>query len=167
MADIRVKRREDFGNQMLQRIAALESKFDIRVGLLHRILLAETGTVEQILSILTNGTIRVEVIEQKEVARIITRESLIMNKVGKVLIRANSTISKNNLPPNVLTQIKHKEFGIGTIIADSGLETFRRIVEVGYDPVNKSVFRKYQIIVKKKVAFEIKEELVGIEESRY
>ena len=167
MADISFKGREHFGNQILIRIAALESQFDIRLGLFHRILLAETGTVEQILSILTNGTIRVEVIEQKEDAGKITRESLIMNKVGKVLIRANSTISKKNLPPNVLTQIKHKKFGIGTIIADSGLETFRRVVEVGYDPINKSAFRKYQIIVKKKVAFEIKEELLGIEESRW
>ena len=164
MADARIKRREDFGNEMLQRITSLESKFEIRIGLLQRILLAETGTVEQILSVLTNGSIRVEVIEQEEDARMITRESLIMNKMGKVLIRAKSTISKNNLPPNILTQIKRKELGIGTIIADSGLETFRRIMEVGYDPTSRSVFRKYQITVKKKVAFEIMEEFVGIED---
>jgi chorismate-pyruvate lyase len=162
MPDIILKRR-DFGNLMLERIADLEARSGTRLGLAQKILLAETGTVEQVLSILTNSTVRVKVVDQKENIENITRQSLIMSDRGKVLIKARSRVFKRNLPINVLSQIKRKESGIGTIIASSGLETFRKIVEVGYDPANRSVFRKYQIIVRKKVAFEIKEEIVGLE----
>ncbi len=58
-----------------------------------------------------------------------------------------------------MNQIKQKQAGIGTIIQGAGLETFRKIVQVGYDPAARSVFRKYQIIYRKKIAFEIREEL--------
>jgi chorismate-pyruvate lyase len=160
-----ILKKGDFGSLMLQRIAELEAKSGIRLGLAQKALLAETGTVEQVLSILTNSTVRVKVVEQKENATTIIRRSIITNNVGKVLIKARSRIFKRNLPAKVVSQIKRKEYGIGTIIGITGLETFRRIVEVGYDPASRSVFRKYQIICRKKVAFEIREELVGIEES--
>lgn len=156
-----ILRKGDFGSFMLQKIAELEARSGIQLGLAQKILLAETGTVEQVLSILTNSTIRVKVLEQKENARTITRQSIIMNDAGRVLIKAHSKVFKRNLPAKVVSQIKRKESGIGTIIATHGLETFRKIVQVGYDPVSKSVFRKYQIICRKKVAFEIREELVG------
>lgn len=157
-----ILKKSDFGSFMLQKIAELEDKSGIRLGLAQRILLAETGTVEQVLSILTNSTIRVRVLEQKENARTITRQSLIMNDSGKVLIRAQSKVFKRNLPAKVMSQIKKQETGIGTIIAGSGLETFRKIVAVGYDHTSRSVFRKYQILYRKKVAFEITEDLVGV-----
>ncbi len=156
-----ILRKGDFGSFMLQKIAELEARSGIQLGLAQKILLAETGTVEQVLSILTNSTIRVKVLEQKENARTITRQSIITNDAGRVLIKAHSKVFKRNLPAKVVSQIKRKESGIGTIIATHGLETFRKIVQVGYDPVSKSVFRKYQIICRKKVAFEIREELVG------
>ncbi|HUG96919.1 MAG TPA: hypothetical protein VMJ94_05215, partial [Nitrososphaera sp.] len=123
----------------------------------------ETGTVEQVLSILTGSTVRVKVVEQKENARTIIRQSLIVDDAGRVLIRARSKVFTSSLPARVVIKIKRQESGIGSIITSSGLETFRKIVEVGYDPASRSVFRKYQIIYRKKVAFEIREELVGIE----
>lgn len=155
--------KSDYGSIMLRKIAELEDRSGIRLGLTQKILLAETGTVEQVLSILTSSAIKVRVVEQKENARTITRKSHIMNDSGKVLIRANSKVFTRNLPAKVVNQIKRKQAGIGTIVASCGLETFRKIVEVGYDPASRSVFRKYQIIYRKKVAFEIREELVGIE----
>lgn len=158
-----ILKKDDFGSIMLQKIAELEDRSGIRLSLAQKILLAETGTVEQVLSILTGSAIRVSVVEQKESARTITRKSLIMNDSGKVLIRADSRVFTRNLPAKVVNQIKRKQAGIGTIISSFGLETFRKIVEVGYDPASKSVFRNYQIIYRKKVTFEIREELVGIE----
>lgn len=158
-----ILKKGDFGSFMLQKIAELEGRSGVRLGLAQKVLLAETGTVEQVLSILTGSTVRVKVVEQKENARTITRRSIIMNDGGRVLIRANSKVFTRNLPAKVVSQIKRKQAGIGTIIASSGLETFRKIVQVGYDPASRSVFRKYQIIYRKKVAFEIREELVGIE----
>ncbi|HZA64059.1 MAG TPA: hypothetical protein VE573_14380, partial [Nitrososphaeraceae archaeon] len=74
----------------------------------------------------------------------------------------HSKIFVCNLPRKIAHQIRQKQLGIGTIIANSHLETFRKIIEVGYDPVNRSVFRRYQIIYRKKVAIEIREQLVEI-----
>lgn len=151
---------------MLQKISQLESRSGVKLGFAQKILLAETGTVEQVLSILTGSAVRVKVVQQKENAHTITRESLITSKdTGKALIRAHSKIFSSCLPPKVLSQIKQKQAGIGTIIYAFGLETFRKIIEVGYDPKSRTVFRKYKIIYRGRVAFIIKEELL-IEESR-
>lgn len=158
-----ILKKGDYGSFMLQKIAELESRSGIRLGMAKKILLAETGTVEQVLSILTGSTVRVKVVEQKENARTIIRQSLIVDDAGRVLIRARSKVFTSSLPARVVIKIKRQESGIGSIITSSGLETFRKIVEVGCDPASRSVFRKYQIIYRKKVAFEIREELVGIE----
>jgi chorismate-pyruvate lyase len=158
-----ILKKGDYGSFMLQKIAELERRSGIRLGMAKKILLAETGTVEQVLSILTGSTVRVKVVEQKENARAIIRQSLIVDDSGKVLIRARSKVFTRSLPAKVVSQIKRQESGIGSIITSSGLETFRKIIEVGYDPAVRTVFRKYQIIYRKKVAFEIREELVGIE----
>lgn len=158
-----ILKKGDYGSFMLQKIVELERRSGIRLGMAKKILLAETGTVEQVLSILTGSTVRVRVVEQKEHTRTIARQSLIVDDVGKVLIRAHCKVFTRVLPAKVVSQIKRQQSGIGSIIASSGLETFRKIVELGYDPAGRSVFRKYQIIYRKKVAFEIKEELVAIE----
>jgi chorismate-pyruvate lyase len=152
----------DFGSYMLQNIFELERRCSIKLGLAQKTLLAETGTIEQVLSILTGSSVRVNIVEQRENEKTISRESVILNDADRVLIRAHSKIFVCNLPSKIARQIRQKQLGIGTIIANSHLETFRKIIEVGYDPVNRLVFRRYQIIYRKKVAFEIREELVGI-----
>lgn len=158
-----ILKKGDFGSLMLNKIAELEARSGVRLGLAQKVLLAETGTVEQILSILTGSAVRVRVAEQKENAKTITRQALIVNDSDRVLIRARSKIFIHNLPARIVIQIRRRDSGIGTIIAGHGLETFRKIVEVGYDPASRSVFRRYQIIYRKKIAFEVKEEMVGIE----
>jgi chorismate-pyruvate lyase len=157
-----VLKKGDFGSFMLQKISELERRSGIRLRLAQKILLAETGTIEQVLSILTSSSVRVNVVEQRENAKTISRKSVLVNEADKVLIRAHSKVFVCNLPEKIARQIKQRQLGIGTIIASSHLETFRKIIEVGYDPVNRWVFRRYQIIYRKKVAFEIREELVGV-----
>ncbi|MDQ5831143.1 MAG: hypothetical protein M3288_04910 [Thermoproteota archaeon] len=152
----------DFGSCMLQNIFELERRSGIKLGLTQKTLLAETGTIEQVLSILTGSAVRVNIVEQRENKKKIYRESVILNNANRVLIRAHSKIFVCNLPRKIARQIRQKQLGIGTIIANSHLETFRKIIEVGYDPVNRSVFRRYQIIYRKKVAIDIREQLVGI-----
>jgi chorismate-pyruvate lyase len=152
----------DFGSYMLQNIFELERRSGIKLGLAQKTLLAETGTIEQVLSILTGSAVRVNIVEQRENKKTIYRESVILNNVDRVLIRAHSKIFVCNLPQKIARQIRQKQLGIGTIIANSRLETFRKIIEVGYDPMNRSVFRRYQIVYRKKVAFEIREQLVGV-----
>ena len=152
----------DFGSYMLQNIFELERKSGIKLELAQKTLLAETGNIEQVLSILTGSAVMVNIVEQRENKKTIYRESVILNDADRVLIRAHSKIFVCNLPRKIARQIRQKQFGIGTIIANSHLETFRKIIEVGYDPGNGSVFRRYQIIYRKKVAFEIREQLVEV-----
>jgi chorismate-pyruvate lyase len=157
-----VLKKDDLGSFMLQNIVELERRSGIKLGLAQKTLLAETGTIEQVLSILTGAAVRVNIMEQRENKKIISRDSILVNDADKVLIRAHSKIFVYNLPRKIAFQIRQKQLGIGTIIANSSLETFRKITEVGYDPLNRWVFRRYRIIYRKKVAFEITEELVGI-----
>ncbi len=152
----------DFGSYMLQNIFELERRSGIKLGLAQKTLLAETGTIEQVLSILTGSAVRVNIVEQRENKKTIYRKSVILNNSNRVLIKAHSKIFVCNLPRKIARQIRQKQLGIGTIITNSHLETFRKIIEVGYDPVNSSVFRRYQIIYRKKVAIEIREQLVEI-----
>ena len=149
---------EDFGSHMLEIISELENKLDIKLHLFEKVLLAETGTVEQILSILANSEIMVKILKQKETYELIEREVNIINKkTGKKLVYARSNIIPSNLPKEIIRQIRRKDVGIGSIITTSELETFRKILRIGYNSKTKSVFRIYQIIYKGKVGFEIKE----------
>jgi len=157
-----VLKKGDLGSLMLQNIFELERRSGIKLGLAQKTLLAETGTIEQVLSILTGAAVRVNIVEQRENKKTISRDSVLLNDADRVLVRAHSKVFVYNLPRKIASQIRQKQLGIGTIIANSHLETFRKIIEVGYDPVNRLVFRKYQIIYRKKVAFEIMEELVGV-----
>jgi chorismate-pyruvate lyase len=157
-----IPKKGDFGGFMLQNISELERRFRIKLGLAQKTLLVDICTTEQVLSVLTDSTVRVNVVEQSENETTISRESVLLDDADRVLIRAHSKIFVCNLPRKIVYQIRQKQLGIGTIIANSQLETFRKIIEVGYDPLKMSVIRKYQIIYKKNVAFEIREELVGL-----
>jgi chorismate-pyruvate lyase len=152
----------DFGSSMLQKISELERKSGIRLELAQKTLLVDNCTTEQVLSVLTGSAIRVNVVDQSENETTISRESVILDDAERVLIRAHSKIYICNLPRKIAYQIRQKQLGIGTIIANSQLETFRKIIEIDYDPVRRSVFRRYQIIYRKNVAVEIREELAGI-----
>lgn len=152
----------DFGSSMLQKISELERKSGIRLELAQKTLLVDNCTTEQVLSVLTGSATRVNVVDQSENETTISRESVILDDADRVLIRAHSKIFICNLPRKIAYQIRQKQLGIGTIIANSQLETFRKIIEIDYDPVRRSVFRRYQIIYRKSVAVEIREELAGI-----
>lgn len=149
---------EDFGSHMLRRISELECRLNIKLPLFEKILLIETGTVEQVLSILTNSETEVKILKQKESHELIQREIHIINKkTGEKLAYAKSNIICSNLPDEIIMQIKRKYHGIGTIIISSELETFRKILKIGYNSKTRRVFRIYQILYRGKVAFEIKE----------
>jgi len=158
-----VLKNTDFGSFKLENIFELERRSGIKLGLVQKTLIAETGSTEQILSILTGSEVRVDILEQRESKKNIFRESIIVDDYNKrVLIRAHSKIFVRNLPRGIVNHIRKKQLGIGKIIANSRLETFRKIIEAGYDPEERSVFRRYQILYRKRVAFEIQEDLIGL-----
>jgi hypothetical protein len=87
-----VLKKDDLGSFMLQNIVELERRSGIKLGLAQKTLLAETGTTEQVLSILTGAAVRVNIVEQRENKKIISRDSILVNDVDKILIRAHSKI---------------------------------------------------------------------------
>jgi chorismate-pyruvate lyase len=149
---------EDFGIYMLQRISDLENASNIKLSLFEKILLGETGTLEHVLTILTNSEVVIKILKQKECRELIKRDVRIINKkTGENLVYATSNIIPYNLPAQIVRQIKQKNLSIGSIIAHSQLETFRKILKIGYSSNTASLFRIYQIIYKGKVSFIIKE----------
>ena len=148
----------DFGTSVLQKIQELEKK-GAALSTAQKILLAETGTVEQVLSILTGSPVRVKVTSQSEEKGVIKREVILMSESGEPLIRARSRIYCRNLPPAIVEKIRRKKAGIGTVIFADGLETFRRITKMGVS-MGGVPYRAYRVSHQGKVAFEIREEVL-------
>ncbi|MDQ3847429.1 MAG: hypothetical protein M3261_00560, partial [Thermoproteota archaeon] len=73
-----VLKNSDFGTYMLDNIFELERRSGIKLGLVQKTLLAETGSTEQILSVLTSSEVRVDIVQQRENEEVISRESVIV-----------------------------------------------------------------------------------------
>jgi chorismate-pyruvate lyase len=143
---------------ILQKIRELELKTHMEMSLHQKLLLAETGTVEQSLGILTNSQISIHVIRQIKTCKTIKRDIYILNRqTGKKLLEASSTIFVDCLPRMIIKSIERKNQGIGNIITTFQLETFRKIVKIGCNSRTGSIFRIYHIIYNKNIAFKIKE----------
>ncbi|MGI0037277.1 MAG: hypothetical protein ACRD99_02835 [Nitrososphaera sp.] len=153
-------RNKDFGSGMLAKFDELEKKSGIKLEIPQKILLAETGTLEQVLSVLAGERVFVRVVEQKETRGVISRVSTIGTDSGRTLVKAHSKIFTSNIPRKVAQLVRERDHGVGSIIQSMELETFRKITEIGYDPRSANLFRKYRITIAKKVGFEIREEFV-------
>ena len=147
----------DFGREMLLQLQELEKQSDIKLKKSHKILLAEIGTVEQVLSILLDAPVVVEVKKQVVKNYKIEREVVLRVK-GKDLVYAITEIDVRALPSGVVADIKEGKLGIGTILAKHKLETFRRVIEVGYDSTRNIVYRVYEILYGAEPKFRIREE---------
>src|ERR687885_2643350 len=98
---------DDYGIYMLQRISDLQNISNIKLRAFEKILLAETGTLEQILTILTNSEVAIKILKQKEYHKLIKRVARIINKkTGENLVYATSNIVHSNLPEEITIQIK-------------------------------------------------------------
>ncbi len=162
----------EFGTAMLKALRRLEEISGIRLSKVERLLLAEVGTVEQLLSILVDEPVSIKVLGQKEDSRhnIIERRVNILT-ANSILMDAESRIRVDVLPEAVIQDIRARRLGIGSIIVKHRLETFRRIVEIGccYSKVRdgskdrdaSTVYRLYEIVYAGVDAFAIKEEFIS------
>jgi chorismate-pyruvate lyase len=147
----------DFGKEMLLQLQELEKQSNIKLTKSHKVLLAEIGTVEQVLSIILDSPVTVEVKKQVVHNYKIEREVVLRVK-NNDLIHATTEIDVRAMPSGVVADIKEGKLGIGTIITKHKLETFRRIVEVGYDSTRNIVYRVYEILYGAEPKFRIREE---------
>ena len=147
----------DFGKEMLLQLQELEKRSNIKLKKSHKILLAEIGTVEQVLSVLLDEPVTVEVKKQVVNNYKIEREVVLRAK-GDDLVYATTEVDVRAMPSGVVADSKEGKLGIGTIITKHNLETFRRIVEVGYDSTRSIVYRVYEILYGAEPKFRIREE---------
>ena len=132
---------------ILNDILKLEKRSNIKLNSFEKILLINNGTTEQFLQILSNSLTKIVIMQQTEKNNIITRKINIITKdQGKILAVANSTIYLKNLPNKIKYEIRKGEKGIGMIILENKLETYKRITEIGYNSKESFIYRKYKLL---------------------
>jgi len=132
---------------ILNDILKLEKRSSIKLNYFEKILLMNNGTTELFLQILSNSLTKIVIIQQIEKNNIITRKINIITKdQGKILAEANSIIYLKNLPNKIKYEIRKGEKGIGMIILENKLETYKRITEIGYNLKESYIYRKYTLL---------------------
>ena len=163
MLPIRI--RVDGSIRLVDSIHVLEEKMGKKMSLLSKILLADTGVLEDKLYIILNSIPSIRVIEQIESNQLILRRAYVIDSKSKRrLVYALSLIHIDCLPLSVIVRIRNKESGLGRILMDSQMEFRKEIITLGYDSGNQRLFRCYDIYNKKQAAIEVKEVILIADE---
>lgn len=150
---IKVERRN-----ILDGIYELEKKLKTRIPLPQKLLFAATGNLEKTISLLTGSETAVRILEQIDLPDVISRSICIVLKENDIkLVNARSNIYPSNLPEKIVKRIRKKHESIGDILDSEGLEIFKNVTNLGYDPINKCYFKVYNIIFKSNIAISIEE----------
>jgi chorismate-pyruvate lyase len=149
---------------ILKDILKLEKMSNIKLNSFEKILLINTGTTEQMLQILSNSLTKVLILQQTEKNDIITRKiNIISNNRKKILVSASSIIYVKNLPDKIIDEIRKGKKGIGMILLENKLETYKRIIEIGYNSSDSIIYRKYILLSKNHIVSKIVENFsIGI-----
>ena len=143
---------------ILKDILKLEKMSNIKLNSFEKILLINTGTTEQMLQVLSNSLTKILILQQSEKNNIINREITIISNDGKkILVSASSLIYLKNLPDKIIDEIRKGEKGIGMILLENKTETYKRIMEIGYNSIDSFIYRKYVLISKKHIISKIVE----------
>jgi chorismate-pyruvate lyase len=130
-----------------------------------RALLVTDGTVTKILEAYFWEPVSVDTLEQRfEVAeravpwialeagdRCLIRDARLRGvHSGRAFVEAFSVIRTELIPEDFRRRLIGREIGIGALIRDSGLESYREVLDVGLErepPGHDSVFRTYRIVI--------------------
>lgn len=138
-----------------------------------RALLVTDGTVTKILEAYFWEPVQVQTLQQEFVAAERPIDWIRINPGDRVLIRrarlrgadsgmvyatAFSVIRTQLIPQTFRQRLIDREIGIGVLIRDSGMESYREVLEVGIEPLGASaqgqepvhsdlVFRTYRILI--------------------
>src|SRR4030095_2919011 len=135
-----------------------EKKLKTTIPLPQKLLFAATGNLEKTISLLTGSETAVRILEQKDLPGVISRSICIVLKENDMkLVKARSNIYPSNLPEKIVRRIRKKHESIGDILDSEGLEIFKSVTNLGYDPINKCYFKVYNIIFKSNIAISIEE----------
>src|SRR5262249_12497086 len=131
------------GNRrIVESMTALEDKLGKKISLLSKILLSDTGVLEDKLHIILNSIPFVQVIKQTESNQLIYRRTyMIDSNSNRKLVYAYSQIQANYLPSSIIDLIRGKKLGLGRILLESHMEIHKEIVTLGYDHRQDGLFR--------------------------
>ena len=137
-----------------------------------RALLMTDGTVTKILEAYFWEPVEVQTLQQELVSaqrsidwiqvvagdRVLIRHARLRGTdSGQVYATAFSVIRPERIPESFRRRLIDREIGIGVLIRDSGLESYREVLEVGLEPAEQDgasggrdlVYRTYRIIIAK------------------
>jgi len=155
-------RRRDGGEMPIQALPAFLRALLVTDGTVTKILEAyfwepvEVQTLQQEFVTAERPVAWIEVDAEDEV--LIRRARLIGVDSGRVYASAFSVIRTQLIPKTFRQRLIDREIGIGVLIRDSGLESYREVLEVGVEPAEGSakdmatessdlIFRTYRIII--------------------
>jgi len=155
-------RRRDGGEMPIQALPAFLRALLVTDGTVTKILEAyfwepvEVQTLQQEFVTAERPVPWIEVDAEDEV--LIRRARLIGVDSGRVYASAFSVIRTQLIPKTFRQRLIDREIGIGVLIRDSGLESYREVLEVGVEPAEGSakdmatessdlIFRTYRIII--------------------
>lgn len=120
-----------------ENIVNLLSKIPNKTTVIDRILIANQGTVQTLLSVILNDPVDVKVLSQIETDGFIYRWSELSSR-GKTVCFANSIIKVKSdnfeIVPGILNGIRDKKFGIGQLLSSfnrNDISTHRELVNAG------------------------------------
>ena len=101
--------------------------------------------LEQQYIVLTNAVPVLELLPGAEVLR--RKVKLVGTRSKREFAVARSLIRTEILEPGVRADLEKGKIGIGELLRELGLETYREIVEIGSDPKQDSIWRCYRIMM--------------------
>ncbi len=137
-----------------------------------RVLLTTDGTVTNSLEAFFWEPVAVELIQQQEqtlaedapVVGLLKGQNTVVRHVqlkgvnsGRVYVKADSLIRLDLLPDSFRHDLTEQKLGIGELLRDCGLETYREILEIGYDAEYQGVYRTYRIVMEHRPFIQITE----------
>ena len=139
-------------------VVKTEAKLRCKIPPLLLIVVIQNGVLESILQFLVRNDIEVSVLNQRESGSVLYRKICVRKKHDWVVImHAESRIKTKNLPTVLRDRIIEGEKGIGGLIENLRIETFRHIKNIGFDRRQRAIYRIYDIYIRKQLAITIKE----------
>lgn len=148
---------------ILKDILKLEKLGNIKLNSSEKLLLINTGTTEQMLQVFSNALTKILILKQTEKNNTILRTVNIISNDQNVLVSASSIIYLKNLPDKIIFELRKGKKGIGMILLENKIETYKRITEIGYNSKDSYIYRRYILLSNKRIISKIVENFsIGI-----
>ena len=148
---------------ILKDILKLEKLGNIKLNSSEKLLLINTGTTEQMLQVFSNALTKILILKQTEKNNTILRTVNIISDDQNVLVSASSIIYLKNLPDKIIFELRKGKKGIGMILLENKIETYKRITEIGYNSKDSYIYRRYILLSNKRIISKIVENFsIGI-----